>query len=270
MCRILAQFSIQPTHGQTPLIDDPYSLFKQSNAKLARLQQDGWGITWYQHNRPNSVHSVSPFFQEQARVKQIAKEMRSNIFIAHIRAASNPLALPREKIVRLENTQPFVRPPWTFAHNGTLYPVSPLRAELGGAIAPLQGNNDSELLFALLLRQYQRSYTSMVCAIRAVVKQLKRFATHPFSSLNFVASDGTKLYAFCLWDPKRTDDERRSLCLGTQHFFQMSYHVSPTKVLVASEPTHSGPAWQVLPNGTLLTVEAKEEKLQCCVQTVPA
>lgn len=262
MCRIVAQISGGKRGLRELLVTDSYSLLKLSCAKTGHFQEDGWGIGWYENGRPESVHSTAPIFDEKERVEKIAREVSTHLFIAHIRAASNPLALPWEWIHRLENTQPFIRPPWTFAHNGTLYPMAKLRAELGGGLAPLKGNNDSELLFALLLRHWNRSFGSMPRAIKGILGDLRRLDPDSFSAINFAASDGEKLYAYCLWNPKRLEEGRRSLGLGTQSFFQMSYCVTQKRIIVASEPATQETCWQPLQRGALLVAWRDQEKLR--------
>jgi glutamine amidotransferase len=262
MCRIVAQVSISPSSPTALLVEDPYCLLKQSNAQPNRLQEDGWGISWYENGESQSLHSAHPLFQEEERLTQLNRKIRSQIVIAHIRAASNPLALPLERIIRLENTQPFVHPPWIFAHNGTIYPAAKLKAELGGGLAPLKGNNDSELLFALLLRHWNRSFGSMPRAIKGILGDLRRLDPDSFSALNFAASDGKRLYAYCFWNPKRLEEGKRSLGLGTQPFFQMSYFVTPERIVVASEPTSQENHWQWLQRGALLVAWRDQKKLQ--------
>lgn len=269
MCRIVAQFSLKPTNGLNPLVKDPYSLLRQSDAQSRGLQKDGWGLTWYSNGRPQSVHSTAPIFQEKARFQKVAREIHSSIFIAHIRAASNPLALPWERILRLENTQPFIRPPWTFAHNGTVYIVPELKTLLPGINSLLKGDNDSELLFLLLLYHWKRSFGSMSYAIRSMTETLFRLHPNPFSAINFLASDGERLYAYCQWNPKRNDrEERRSLAFGAQPFFQMNYQIQKDKILVASEPTHREPGWQLLRQGELLVVDREDSKLRYQTQKI--
>jgi predicted glutamine amidotransferase len=95
----------------------------------------------------------------------------------------------------------------------------------------LEGENDSEVYFALLL-QHLESVTDPLDALRGAVHEA--VSVGDFTGLNFLLCDGQRMYAFHY----STDPERHSMYL--QH--------RSGQELVASEPLGAG-SWEVLPNG---------------------
>ena len=278
MCRILAQLSAKPQTAEPHLTQAPWSLLAQSQAKQNRLQEDGWGIAWYAREKPQCVRSTSALFRQARRFSQAARQAVSHCLIAHARAASNPRGLPKERLLRLENTQPFVQREWIFAHNGTLHLPQEVLSKLGGKALRLQGENDSEVLFQLFLRMAARSYGGGVYAVHQMVESLQqiwrvRGQHYPrlhwiATGVNFVATDGRVLLVFCYWHPKAIDLlESRSLGLGTQAFFQMSYQFQKGRLVIASEPTDQS-AWHWIPQGHLLVAKIHRGSLDYHIEKI--
>jgi len=112
--------SISASNANKYLLEDPCSLYAQSKKDPKRLQGDGWGIGFYKNEDPILIKSEKPIYMDYEDFSSAVQQARSRIIIAHIRRASNPRGLPREKIISKENSQPFMYGKYIFAHNGTI------------------------------------------------------------------------------------------------------------------------------------------------------
>ena len=102
MCRMVGIVSLIPLKALECLAKSECSLLAQAERGK---QSDGWGIGYYDASgnlrvfkSPNSVYSEKDLFI------RVSSSIVSKIIIAHIRKASNPINLPREKLIGLENT----------------------------------------------------------------------------------------------------------------------------------------------------------------------
>lgn len=151
--------------------------------KDLRSHRDGWGfagrLTGFAFQFARSVLDASSDPEYPIAVRRASVTDPGTFFLAHVRNAS-------VGGTRLENTHPFVRRDWMFAHNGTIHglEVPP------GHIA--QGDTDSERFFLHILDEYRRT-RDMTVALRTV---LPRIARRRNSSLTFLLTDGRDLYAF--------------------------------------------------------------------------
>ena len=106
MRRLFGMLSVDALNAEKYLVEDECSLFAQSKADPKRLQGDGWGIGYYVNDAPVLVKSPKPVYTEFDRFVSVVKGVTSKLIVAHIRSASNPKGLPREKIISIENSQP--------------------------------------------------------------------------------------------------------------------------------------------------------------------
>lgn len=84
-----------------------------------------------------------------------------------------PRGLPSEMLIGLENTQPFSWGRYVFAHNGTLYVPDEAAILLGDYRRLVRGANDSEVYFALLVKETEEN-GDVVEALRAIEEALWR------------------------------------------------------------------------------------------------
>ncbi|MEM2369649.1 MAG: class II glutamine amidotransferase [Candidatus Bathyarchaeia archaeon] len=205
MCRLFGLLSNRPCSAFRYLFGDQCSLFAQSKADPSRLQGDGWGIGFYASGCLRVIKSERPIYEERERFKSIAGSIESNIIVAHVRRASNPRGLPREKLISVENSQPFHYENYVFAHNGTIMIPDEVKGLLGEWRLRIRGLNDSEVYFWFIIKELHEG-GSIAEALRNFEKDLWRVwfevrdkhpgKTRPYMGLNMIFSDGERLYAY--------------------------------------------------------------------------
>lgn len=258
MCRLFGQISEDIRGADDFLVRRKFSLLRQSFLHPKAKQRDGWGLAWRVGGRWSLVKSRNAVFEEKKRFSDLARAAQGSVFVAHIRHASNPRKLPKSRLIGLANSQPFVHNDLAFAHNGTLNIPDAVARGLGKYRPLIRGENDSEVLFWLFVKEWeaapgdwQRVFARMAKTIEATWKRLpksKRKHPAPSSGLNFVASDGKTLAAHCRYD--RPDG--KSLCGQGRPYFEMCYNKLDNRIVAASEPMDSGGAWKPIPRGRLM------------------
>lgn len=183
------------------------------------------------HQAPEGA-SDDPSFEEAVSAA------RGLLLVAHVRKGT-------VGCISQDNTHPFRRDPWIFAHNGTIDRIGDLRATMDDASrAAVRGETDSEVLFAFLLArlashpgtQGSRLVTDMVLA--RTVEELSSFPS--LGSTTFLLSDGAALYAH---------RHGRPLFLLERRVYSRI-----DAILVASEQVTPDEPWTSISEGTLLTV----------------
>ena len=166
---------------------------------------------------------------------------------------------------RKENTHPWLYRGWAFAHNGSIDREALLRL-LHDEYKDLEGDTDSEVFFHLIVQEVERQgdpIEGIMSAIEKIVNNNIRF-----SSLNFITSDGEKLYAlryatthlsyytlYCIERP-REGFELKRLSKETRQLIAMKLARGERAVLVASEPMSDEPYWKPIPNKHLVVIDA--------------
>ena len=138
------------------LIDAEKSILKQSSFNKNRLQRDGWGFGYYSNHKPVIYKSDKPVFDEKEKLIKKIASVNSNIFLAHIRNASNPKKLPHNRLISVENSQPYSYGNIIFSHNGTLSIVDDIYLNLGEYKKYVKGVNDSEVLFWNFIKHFRK------------------------------------------------------------------------------------------------------------------
>ncbi len=275
MCRIAAEVSPVKQYFGDMLAETSKSLLKQSNANARRLQKDGWGIGWYQADKLKIRKSPHAVYLEKNRFASACGDSASRISIAHIRLASNPKKLPPEKLCGETNTQPFGKGRILFAHNGTLnIPDDAKKAFLKGPSARPRGNNDSEVLFLIFMRQYnitgslaealagtRADILRLWCKIRPRRKQWKA----PYKGLNIFVSDGKTLAVMCDFS---MEQEIYSLLTRGWEYGRIAYAFRKGRLVVASEPLDRG-KWRKMPAQSILTAAVKHGAVESEILSLP-
>jgi glutamine amidotransferase len=266
--------SNEPLSAEWYLVEAECSLLQQSRADPERLQGDGWGIGYYVDGASCAVRSEKPIYVEVDRYKSVALNTRSKIILAHIRKASNPRGLPSEKLLSIENSQPFFFRNILFVHNGTINIPDEASELLGNYKGMIKGVNDSEIYFWFLVKSIDdgESVEAALIGFEDALQKLWRdcFQSHPkkrrpYVGLNAIFSDGEKLYAYCRYSEE--DSDSPSICLRDQPVFQMCF-LPGNPLVVASEKMTKSDEWIPLKSGQLLTSWAKGTKVEHRVEMI--
>ena len=207
-----------PVSVRYELLDAPNPLIRQ-----AETHDSGWGMATYR-----DVGEDSPLLERfpvaagaDRRFEQ-ATRATGRIFNTHVRRATLGG-------LTAENTHPFEFGPYTFSHNGTILRHRELLR--AGTPAP-KGETDSECFFLRLLEDYDPA--EPVRSIRGTIASI--VPTSPFSGLNFLFSDGIRLYAYRLG------------------VFELHWTTRPGLALVASEVL-TEERWHRVSQDVLLTFD---------------
>jgi glutamine amidotransferase len=245
MCRLFGQHAHPGADPTEPLCSAENALRFQSHR-----HPHGWGIGWYAADGPHVRRGILPAHVDEGFVAA-GREVRSRVFLAHVREASVGPVQP-------ENTHPFLHGPWLFAHNGTVarFDADPsVRAAVEAEIDPdlrgaMRGSTDSERCFFLFLTRLRArgplegaSLEGVRRALgettEAVLRISEAVAVEKPTSLNFLVSDGRLLAA---------TRRRRTLHLAVD--------AAPLHVFaVASERIGDPGRWEEVPEGGFVGTE---------------
>jgi len=256
MCRLLGIVASEPTDFRIVLSNAPRSM-----AALSTVHRDGWGIAVFDASGDNDWRldrGVAPA-REDARFHELALGSRGELLVAHIRQKTvGPTSI--------DNTHPFRRGRWVFAHNGTISKLGWLAVQVSAARrAELVGQTDSELFFAYLLTRLDEAGLSdgpIELATDAVIRRAvaDARAVPNVGAFNFLLSDGQALYAhrfgrtLCLLE-RGPDDEVRSSRKSVEGIVvQTPWSQRRRAIFVASEAMTDEP-WQTIEDGTLLRLD---------------
>ncbi len=262
MCRLVGVVASEVTEFGLVLKEAPRSL-----ARLSREHPDGWGIaahggpgsipppsTRSPHQGPWRVHKGTNPAGECNRFLEIAARSSGTVLIAHVRQKTvGPTSI--------ENTHPFVRNGWVFAHNGTLTDHASLRAAISPErLADIEGDTDSEVLFAFLLTRLDAAGVTPVAgspaardeALRVIALATEELRERKAGAFNFLLSDGSSCFVHrfgrTLFLLERTPhDPPRATAEG-------AWTPRRHTVLVASERLTEEP-WREVPEGTLFRID---------------
>jgi len=221
MCRIFGSVAAEPVSVRHELLTAENPMIRQSQE-----HDSGWGMAVYDHadggaptlvRFPEAAHSDAEFTR--------ATELRGRVFNVHVRRATMGG-------LSLENTHPFCLGDYSFSHNGTVLHFASL---LGPGVAPPEGQTDSEHLFNHLMCTLDPGDIpgSLRRCVHAVIER------SPFSGVNFLFSDGERLYAYRLG------------------IFELHWLARPGQLLVASERLTDEP-WHSVGQDVLLTLDPRD------------
>lgn len=178
------------------LFGAPHSLCDQARTPehqtSGETNPDGWGAGWYPNGAaaPSRHRTVTPIWDDEQFAAQ-SQSIESGAFLGAARLAS-----PGATIDPSGNA-PFVSGPWLFSLNGAVGGFrkgvdDQLRAQLSAArLAGIEGDSDSEVLFALTLDRLDAgdrpgaALASVVETVTAITK----------GRLNMLLTDGHELAA---------------------------------------------------------------------------
>jgi predicted glutamine amidotransferase len=221
MCRILGCVAAEPVSIRHELLEAENPMVRQSQE-----HDSGWGMAVYERSEGADPELVR-FPQAAYGDGEFARttDMRGRIFNVHVRRATMGG-------LTLENTHPFCLGPYSFCHNGTVIEYPRLQEP---GMRPAAGDTDSEVLFNHLMLDFDPGdpVESLRGAIGNVVER------SPFSGLNFLFSDGERLYAYRMG------------------IFDLHWLPRPGQLLVASEKV-TGEEWHSVQQDVLLVLDPED------------
>ena len=252
MCRLFAMSGgTQPLDAEFWLLDAPDSLVAQSHRN-----PDGTGLGTFDPNGRALIHKAPlSAFTDDAFAHEARRE-RSRTFLAHIRFASTGART-------YENTHPFEQDGRLYAHNGVVAGLDQLEAELAADMTLVEGETDSERLFALITRETRRRGGDIPAGVAAAVRWVAE--NLPVYSLNMILTTDSGLFALRYPDTHTLYvlDRIAGGHLGTEPLHHQSSLGTRVRardatqrpvVVIASERMDDDPGWRPLASGELLHV----------------
>jgi predicted glutamine amidotransferase len=276
MCRLLGLLGNAQSSGQPWLVDSDHSLLKQADGSTKQIQSDGWGIAWVAPGEAVHLERGSHGAYEAGEVERfrsVASRARGPLVFGHLRMASNPMGLPRERLLAVENSQPFSYRQQLFAHNGSIMFPRETRPFLGEYESKIQGVNDSEVLFYLLLRHLDQVREPVAAYSRAIGDLFRVWhekgspRVGPYSGLNVLFSrTPEEIWAFCLYR-----GEHGTGLLDPSHpYYELSYRTDARQLIIGSEPFDGAfSEWRSLPNGQFLHARIEHGLVGVRTGTIP-
>ncbi len=222
MCRVFGCVAAEPISVRHELLDAENPLIRQSEE-----HDSGWGMAVYRRadgEEPRCVRFPEAAFRDDEFVE--ATEMRGRIFNVHVRRATMGG-------LSAENTHPFCLGPYSFCHNGTIINWPKL---IERDVQKPKGQTDSEAFFNFLMRDFDDGHPRR--CLRTAVRRLIERST--FSGINFLFSDGEKLYAYKLG------------------VFELHWAARDGSLVVASERMTEHDHWHSVQDDVLLTLDPND------------
>ena len=255
MCRLFGMHAgAEPVAATFWLIDAPDSLSAQSHRN-----PDGAGVGTFGIDGEPIVDKQPLAAWQDAEFATAARDLRGTTFVAHVRYAT---AGEHTTV----NTHPFVQEGRLFAHNGVVDGLAELDARLAqlGAARLVQGQTDSERIFALITAETARRKGDVLDGLHAAISWISDHL--PVYALNLVLSTATDVWAlrypsvhdlYVLERPAGGTDMSVALDARSHRIRAQSTHLTKrASVLVATERMDDDPGWRLLESGELLHVNA--------------
>jgi predicted glutamine amidotransferase len=205
-----------------------HELLSAENPMIRQSEKhdSGWGMAVYRRaegESPSCMRFPQAAYEDLSF--RTATDSRGRIFNAHVRRATMGG-------LTAENTHPFCLGNYSFSHNGTVLNFARL---LEDGVREPAGQTDSEHLFNFLMRDFDPG--DVVTSLRRCVERTIDRST--FSGLNFLFTDGERLYAYRLG------------------LFELHWLARPGQLLVASERLTEEP-WHSVQQDVLLVLDPQD------------
>ncbi len=250
MCRLLGVVCDETTEFRFSLHEAERSL-----SVLSADHPDGWGLAVHRRDVGWDLHKYAVAAHECTRFREVAAAARGEILVAHIRKRTVGPIGPN-------NTHPFRRDGWVFAHNGTIEDQAFFADRTSDRrMAEVEGDTDSERYFAAILTAIDPVRDDRQAIDAALVELVRDALDRPrLGAANFLLSDGHALYAFRLGRTlqlleRRPGDDVTKVRHSEETDADLATPWSPRRhaVLVASEKLSAEP-WREIAEGTLLRI----------------
>ena len=272
MCRFCLYLG--PPLRVSSLVTEPgHSLIHQSYRSQEReepLNGDGFGLAWYAPEigpEPAVFRSTTPAWNNR-NLLDLARVVCSPCVLAHVRAAT------RYAAVTENNCHPFRYGRFAFMHNGDVGGFGSVRRPLLDSLSDesfgaIQGNTDSEHVFALLLdhvrgRSGAESADALAGAMRAtierVVELVRRYGGGAPSYLNMALTDGRRAVVTRFTSDLPEHSETLYLNRGRGYVCEggvcrmIPADEGSSAVLVSSEPLSQESGWEVIPANHMVVI----------------
>jgi glutamine amidotransferase len=263
MCRWLA-YSGAPLYLEDLIFKPDHSIIDQSLSARggpSTTNGDGFGIGWYgSRDTPGVYRDVLPAWND-ANLRHLAAQIRSHLFIAHVRAATGGTP------VQQTNCHPFRHERWLFLHNGRIRGFDRIRRELDFAVGPdlyplIRGTTDTETMFHLALTfGLQEDPIGGLERMVGFVEERgwEAGVDHPIQ-MTVGLTNGHRLYAV------RYSSDRASRTLFHSRSMRALRRLNPLferfsedAIVVVSEPLNDVVEyWEEIPEATVLMVEGSD------------
>jgi predicted glutamine amidotransferase len=248
MCRLFGMSAgSAPARATFWLLQAPDSLATQSHR-----EPDGTGLGWFDaHGRPHVSKQALAAYEDR-RFAREAREVCSRTFLAHVRFASTGA-------LNLPNTHPFEQQGRLFAHNGVIEDLPALDAHLGGDLAPVKGDTDSERFFALITREIAARDGDTAAGIQAACDWVA--ANLPLYAINFLLASADGLWAlrYPLTHPlymlERAPVEPLAHASSLGSRVHSDEGATRPMVVLASERMDADSGWRELASGELAHID---------------
>lgn len=198
MCRLAAYMG--PDLLLHRLLQDPsHSLIEQSWAPEemdeAKLNADGFGFGWYTADKQPAIYTNTLPIWSDINLAGLGQSLRSRIWLANVRSATPGQALSQT------NTQPFLYKHYLYLHNGYLEGFSHgLKQNFFEHLSPeiqaeIQGNTDSEYIFALFKQSLRKLNGSAEQALLEALQTLDNLLNGAKGLINLIICDGKQIIA---------------------------------------------------------------------------
>ena len=246
MCRLAAYLGPEISLGRF-LIEPDHSIYHQSwepkEMEEAVLNADGFGFAWVNQSKQTAIYTNPSPIWADTNLLNLADSLHSRYWLANVRSAT-----PDQQVAQI-NTHPFKVDQILFTHNGYIEDFNPkIRSIFHDILDPsiqagIQGNTDSEYLFALL-RQQLLNTSDVAEAIVAMVTHLSAFITDERVLLNLIVGDGIQFYVL----RHAINGQCPTLYYNTED------NTFPDSILIASEALTGSDKWHIFPEHSYCTV----------------
>lgn len=248
MCRLFGMSAgARPTRATFWLLDAPDSLATQS-----RRDPDGTGLGWFDVDGIAHISKQAIAAYEDAEFGREAREVCASTFVAHVRFATTGAHTSL-------NTHPFEQDGRLFAHNGVVEDLPQLDAHLGADLGLVEGDTDSERLFALITREIAARDGDVGAGIEAACGWV--VANLPIVSINFVLTTAAGVWALRYPEEDTLYLLEREAGAPLEHASHLGTRVHSEEaagrplVVIASERMDSDPGWRALAAGELVEID---------------